>query len=139
MEYYIPLPKLLPSLPADLLHTLAPAAAQFVSRIGVRRVREVWKDTPAVFMGYVELAGELSVGPVVLGTPGDGTTEFTFELVTGRLSLLHHALAAGEGAFTPGTVPPESDAQVKAILAADGPPLTFRLRLHLPQLRFRPD
>jgi hypothetical protein len=138
VDYYIPLPKLLPTLPVGLLNVLGPSVQQFASRVGVRRVREVWNDTHCVLTGELVVRGEFSAGPFVIGTPGDGTSEFGFELVTDRMSLLHHALAAGEGAFVPGELP-ATDSKVKAVLAADGPPLIFRLRLHLPTVRLRPD
>ena len=105
MDYYIPLPKLLPTLPVGLLNVLGPSVQQFASRVGVRRVREVWNDTHCVLTGELVVRGEFSAGPFVIGTPGDGTTEFGFELVTDRMSLLHHAIAAGEGAFVPGELP----------------------------------
>lgn len=140
-DYYIPLSEITGTLG---LGNLPGVAGDFFERlfesIGVRSWNESWNDTDCVTTGTGVLATEvppLEMGSValVLGDPTSGTTQFDFELIRDRSSLLDTALSLAGEVDNVSTL----DDNLQVFFRSDGPPRYLRLVIRGLGLRLRFD
>lgn len=138
--YYIPLSEISGSLGLGRLPLLGDDFEQLFKSIGVRSWNESWNDRDCVVRGTGvlaagEFAQELGAVQLALGGPSDGSTEFEFELIRDRSSLLDMALDLAGEVDDVSTL----DGKLQVFFRSDGPPRYMRLVIRGLGLRIRFD
>lgn len=141
-DYYIPLAEITGSLGLGNLPLFGDEFEQLLRSIGVRSWQESWNDRDAVVrgtgvLGFGEFTKDIGAIQLALGDPTNGSTEFDFELIRDRSSLLDTALELALG----GEIDDVStlDDKVQVFFHSDGPPRYLRLVLRGLGLRIRFD
>jgi hypothetical protein len=128
-DYYIPLSEVAGSLGLGRIPAFGEHFERLLQSIGVRSWVETWNDTDSVIrgkgvLGDQETTWDCGAFTLSMGTATSGSTEFDFELILDRSSLLDTALSlAGE---VEGDVS-ELDGKLQVFFRSDGPPRYARM------------